>query len=81
MFRSMSVTSKRKERKAVIPYVFGESVFDEFFVLKFVKTHEDGVVSGFWSGFEVEHHLRSLSDFFPASPALHGGDSFLSLSL
>lgn len=63
-------TSKNRERKAGIPYVFGESIFDEFFVLEFVKTHEDGVVSGFWSGFEVEHHLRSLwlLPCFPWSP-------------
>lgn len=41
----------------VIPDVFREAVFDEFFIFVLIETHEDGVISYFGSGFEVEHHF------------------------
>lgn len=45
--------------KKKVPNVFGEAVFDQFLVLVLVETHENCVIAGLWSGFEVKHHLSS----------------------
>lgn len=50
-------TAKIKSRKGSLPDVFREAIFDEFFIFVLIKTHKDGVVTGFGSGFEVEHHF------------------------
>lgn len=47
---------KSKEQEIGVPNVFGEAVFDEFFVLVLVEAHEDCVIAGIGSGLEVEHH-------------------------
>lgn len=51
---------KQKSEKGLLPNVFREAKFDEFFILIFIQTHKDGVVTSFRSSLEVEHHFSLL---------------------
>lgn len=42
------------------PDVLREAIFDKLLVLVLVETHEDGVIAGLWSSFEVENHFSLL---------------------
>lgn len=41
-----------------IPDIFRKAILDELLVLVLVETHEDRVVSGLRTSFEVENHGR-----------------------
>lgn len=51
--------TKEKSEIELLPDVLREAKFDEFFILVLIKTHKDGVVTGFRSSLEVEHHFSS----------------------
>lgn len=52
--------TRQKSEKGYLPDVLREAKFDEFFILVLIKTHKDGVVTGFRSSLEVEHHFSLL---------------------